>query len=230
MNERSDETGYWIAFSRIPRIGAVRGARLQAYFGSMRDAWHAGPSDLRAAGLDQTTVTSILEERAKIDPLAEPEALSKAGVQAYTWNDPQYPRRLKEIDDKPPVLFVRGDIEPEDEWAIAIVGTRRASPYGRQAAEHFATDLARQGITVVSGLARGVDGVAHRSALATGGRTIAVLACGLDIVYPPEHAKLATEIAGHGALISEYPLGTQPKADYFPRRNRIPAALAWVCW
>ena len=226
MNERSDETGYWIAFSRIPRIGAVRGARLQAYFGSMRDAWHAGPADLRAAGLDQATVTSILEERTKIDPLAEVEALGRAGVHAYTWDDPEYPRRLREIEDKPPVLFVRGDLLPDDEWAVAIVGTRRASPYGRQAAEHFATDLARQGITIVSGLARGVDGVAHRSALATGGRTIAVLACGLDIVYPPEHAKLATEIAGHGALISEYPLGTQPKADYFPRRNRILSGIS----
>ena len=226
MNERSSETGYWIAFTRIPRLGTMRIARLEAYFGSMVEAWHAGQSDLRAAGLDQATVSSIVEERGKIDPLNELELLGKAGVRAFTWNDPEYPARLREIDDKPPVLFVRGDLTPDDEWAVAIVGTRRASPYGRQAAEHFSIDLARQGITVVSGLARGVDGVAHRSALTTGGRTIAVLACGLDIVYPPEHTKLAVEISQRGALISEYPLGTQPRADYFPRRNRILSGIS----
>jgi DNA processing protein len=192
----------------------------------MRDAWHAGSSDLRAAGLDQSTVTNILEERPNIDPPGELELLRKAGVKAYTWNDAEYPARLKEIDDKPPVLFVRGDLLPEDEWAVAVVGTRRASPYGRQAAEHFTTDLAGHGITVVSGLARGVDGVAHRAALTTGGRTIAVLACGLDIVYPPEHSKLAVEITQRGALVSEYPLGTQPRADYFPRRNRILSGIS----
>ena len=226
MNERSSETGYWIAFTRIPRIGTMRVARLEAYFATMAEAWRAGPSDLRAAGLDQATVSSILEERSKIDPLNELDLVGKAGVKAYTWNDPEYPPRLKEIDDKPPVLFVRGELIPDDEWAVAIVGTRRASPYGRQAAEHFSTDLARQGITVVSGLARGVDGVAHRSALAIGGRTIGVLASGLDIIYPPEHAKLSGEVTQHGALVSEYPLGTKPRADYFPRRNRILSGIS----
>ena len=226
MNERSSETGYWIAFTRIPRIGTMRVARLQAYFGSMAEAWRAGSSDLRTAGLDQATVSSILEERPKIDPPNELELLGKAGVQAYTWNDPEYPARLKEIDDKPPVLFVRGDLLPDDEWAVAVVGTRRASVYGRQEAEQFAAGLARQGITVVSGLARGIDGVAHRTALATGGRTIAVLASGLDIVYPPEHTKLAVDISQRGALVSEYPLGTKPRADYFPRRNRILSGIS----
>src|SRR5687768_10978958 len=133
MNERSSETGYWIAFTRIPRIGTMRVARLEAYFATMAEAWRAGPSDLRAAGLDQATVSSILEERSKIDPLNELDLVGKAGVKAYTWNDPEYPPRLKEIDDKPPVLFVRGELIPDDEWAVAIVGTRRASPYGRQA-------------------------------------------------------------------------------------------------
>ena len=226
MNERSSETGYWIAFTRIPRIGTMRVARLEAYFATMAEAWHAGPSDLRAAGLDQATVSSIVEERSKIDPLSELELLRKGGVTAYTWNDPEYPTRLKEIDDRPPVLFVRGDLLPDDEWAVAVVGTRMASPYGRQEAEQFSAGLARQGITVVSGLARGIDGVAHRTALATGGRTIAVLACGLDIIYPPEHVKLATEIAQRGALVSEYPLGTKPRADYFPRRNRILSGIS----
>ena len=226
MNERSSETGYWIAFTRIPRIGTMRVARLQAYFGTMAEAWRAGPSDLRIAGLDQATVSSIVEERANIDPLNELDLVRKAGVKAYTWNDPEYPARLKEVDDKPPVLFVRGDLVPDDEWAVAVVGTRMASPYGRQEAEQFSAGLARQGITVVSGLARGIDGVAHRTVLATGGRTIAVLACGLDIIYPPEHVKLATEISQRGALVSEYPLGTKPRADYFPRRNRILSGIS----
>ncbi|HEU0075175.1 MAG TPA: DNA-processing protein DprA, partial [Dehalococcoidia bacterium] len=138
----------------------------------------------------------------------------------------QYPRLLREVEDKPPVLYVRGELTDEDEWSVAIVGTRRATPYGRQAAEHFATELAAQRITIVSGLARGIDAVAHRAALAAGGRTIAVLACGLDMVYPPEHAKLAQEIAEHGALISDYALGTQPRSEFFPRRNRILSAVS----
>ncbi len=154
------------------------------------------------------------------------ERLQKAGVKAYCWTDDEYPKHLREIDDKPPVLYVLGDLRPEDEWGVAIVGTRRATPYGRQVAEHFATDLAHQGITVVSGLARGIDAVAHRTAIASGGRTIGVLACGLDLVYPPEHAKLAVEIAQHGAVVSDYPLGTQPRSEFFPRRNRILSGLS----
>lgn len=221
MNERSDETKYWVALSRISRIGSVRAGRLLSHFGSMAKAWHAGAAELRAAGLDAGTVTSIIEARDSISPDAELEALRRAGIQALTWNDEAYPPLLKQIEDRPPVLYVRGELRPEDEWAIAVVGTRRATPYGRQAAEHFATDLARHGITVVSGLARGIDAVAHRAALSAGGRTIAVLACGLDMVYPPEHAKLALEIAQHGALVSDYPPGTQPRSEFFPRRNRI---------
>lgn len=217
---------YWVAFSRIPRIGAVRAARLQSYFGTMADAWRAGPSEMREAGLDQSTVANVVAERAAISPEAEMARLHRAGVKAYCWIDDEYPRRLKEIDDRPPVLYVRGELLPQDEWAVAVVGTRRATPYGRQAAEHFSTDLARHGITVVSGLARGVDAVAHRSSLAAGGRTLGVLACGLDIVYPPEHGRLALQIAERGALLSDYPLGTQPRSEFFPRRNRILSAVS----
>ena len=216
-----DELKYWVAFSRIPRIGAVRAGRLESHFGSMAAAWRAGASELRAAGLDQGTVTSVVSGRPAIDPDAEMERLRRAGVKVYCWNDDAYPRRLKEIDDRPPVLYVRGTLLPEDEWSVAVVGTRRATPYGRQAAEHFAGDLARQGITVVSGLARGIDAVAHRAALSAGGRTVAVMACGLDLVYPPEHAKLAQEIMARGALVGDYALGTQPRSEHFPRRNRI---------
>jgi DNA processing protein len=225
VNERSD-LKYWLAFSRIPRIGSVRAGRLLAHFGGMEAAWRAGAGQLHGAGLDQGTVSSIVAEREAISPEAELERLRKSGVKAYTWDDPEYPPRLKEIEDRPPVLYVRGELLSEDEWAVAIVGTRRATPYGRQAAEHFAAELAGHRITVVSGLARGIDAVAHRATLAAGGRTIAVLACGLDMVYPPEHAKLALEITEHGALISDYPLGTQPRSEFFPRRNRILSAVS----
>lgn len=221
-----EERKYWVAFSRIPRIGAVRAGLLEAYFGSLADAWRAGAGELRAAGLDQATVTSVVSARPGIDPDNEMERLRRAGVRAYTWRDEGYPPRLREIDDKPPVLYVRGSLLPQDEWAVAVVGTRRATPYGRQAAEHFAGDLARHRVTIVSGLARGIDAVAHRAALTAGGRTIAAMACGLDLVYPPEHARLAQEVAAAGALISDYPLGTQPRSEYFPRRNRILSAVS----
>src|SRR5581483_3020283 len=221
-----EERKYWIAFSRITRIGSVRAALLEAHFGSMAEAWRAGPADLMTAGLDRGTVNSIVNARRDIDPDAELARLHKAGVKAYCWHDEAYPLRLREVDDRPPVLYVRGDLRPEDEWAVAVVGTRRATPYGRQAAEHFATYLSRHRITIVSGLARGIDAVAHRAALVAGGRTIAVLACGLDIVYPPEHVKLAQEVMQQGCLVSDYPLGTQPRSEYFPRRNRILSALS----
>ena len=222
----SEERKYWVAFSRISRIGSVRAGLLQSHFSSMEEAWKASAAELMAAGLDRGTVTSIVNSRSSIDPEAEVEGLQKANIKAYCWLDDEYPGRLREVDDKPPVLYVRGNLLPDDEWALAIVGTRRATPYGRQAAEHFATDLSRHRITIVSGLARGIDAVAHRAALAAGGRTIAVLACGLDLVYPPEHAKLAQEIMQHGCLLSDYPPGTQPRSEYFPRRNRILSAIS----
>jgi len=151
-------------------------------------------------------------------------------VQALTWHDEKYPARLKEIYDYPPIIYVKGEILPEDEWCLAVVGTRLATAYGRQVTEEIATDLAHNKITVVSGLARGIDTIAHHAALEAGGRTIAVSACGLDVIYPAENANLAKQIIEHGALISEYPLGTKPKPEYFPRRNRILSASVWACW
>jgi DNA processing protein len=221
-----EELKYWIAFSRIPRIGFVRAGRLEDYFGSLEAAWKASPGQLHAAGIDQGTVSSIVATRDTVSPDRELEQLRSSGIKAYTWRDDEYPNRLKEVEDRPPVLYVRGELQPADEWAVAVVGTRRATPYGRQAAEHFATDLARHQVTVVSGLARGIDAVAHRASIQAGGRTLAVLACGLDLVYPPEHAKLAASIAENGALVSDYPLGTQPRSEFFPRRNRILSALS----
>lgn len=225
-NTDTAELRFWVAFSRILRLGSVRIGQIENHFSSLAQAWQAPAGELMRAGLDRSTVQSIVEARPSISPDAEMERLAKAGIKALAWKDEGYPARLREVDDKPPVLYVRGQLQPEDEWAVAIVGTRRASPYGRQAAEHFATDLARQGITIVSGLALGIDAVAHRAALAAGGRTIAVQACGLDIVYPPQHVRLAEEISERGAVVSDYALGTEPRSEFFPRRNRILSGLS----
>jgi DNA processing protein len=221
-----DDLKYWTAFHRIPGIGRVRYQALLNGFPTLADAWSAGRGELRAAGLEDRIVSTIVAERANIEPDRELERLGANGIRALTWNDVGYPALLKEIDDAPPVIYVRGELSTSDEWAVSIVGTRRPTPYGRQVAEELAYQMASHGICVVSGLARGIDAIAHRVALQAGGRTIAVLACGLDSIYPPEHAKLAREIAEHGALVSEYPLGTQPRGDYFPRRNRIMSGIS----
>jgi len=154
------------------------------------------------------------------------EKLEHYGVRVLTYHDEEYPARLKEIYDYPPLIYIRGSLLPEDEWCLAVVGTRRDTVYGRQVTEEIVADLARSRITIVSGLAKGIDSIAHRAALEAGGRSIAVFACGLDSVYPAENLELARNIMQHGALISEYPLGTRPKADNFPRRNRIMSGLS----
>lgn len=220
-----EELSYRLAFARVPRIGSRRTELLEAYFPTLADAWRAGRGELQAAGLDDATIRSLQQHRGSIDPQAELEGLAAAGVTAIPWNDPRYPPRLREIDERPPVLFMRGELIARDEWSVAVVGTRRVSPYGRQMAEEFSRDLAHNGITVVSGLARGVDGIAHQAALDAGGRSIGVLPCGLDTVYPPEHAGLVRRLAEEGAVFSEQALGVRPRADYFPRRNRILSGL-----
>ncbi len=217
---------YWVGFSLISGIGRVRLTQLENYFGSLKDAWEATSTDLKHAGLDSGSIRAITTWRPKISLEAEMEKLDRYGVKVLTWHDPDYPSRLKEIYDYPPLIYVRGSLLPEDEWCLAVVGTRRATVYGRQVTEEIVTDLARNKITIVSGLAKGIDSIAHRSALDAGGRSIAIFACGLDIVYPAENANLARSIMQRGALISEYPLGTKPRADNFPRRNRIMSGMS----
>ena len=217
---------YWIAFSLLPGIGAQRLRRLTAAFRDMELAWHAPAADLVAAGLEPKIAHAAVETRRSIDVEAVLARIARAGVAVHTLADPTYPARLAEIYDAPPVLYVRGDLTLQDEWAVAVVGTRNASPYGREATYRLVTDLARRNVTIVSGLARGVDGLAHRAALDAGGRTLAVFACGVDVVYPPEHRHLAAEIAERGAIVSEYPVGTAPEAGNFPARNRIISGLA----
>ncbi|MFC2071319.1 DNA-processing protein DprA [Chloroflexota bacterium] len=226
MEVSNKDIKYWVGFSRVSGIGRVRFSQLENYFGSLENAWKATSAELKRSGLDSGSIRAITSWRPKISLETEMEKLERYGVKVFTWHDQDYPARLKEIYDYPPLLYIRGSLLPEDEWCLAVVGTRRATVYGRQVAEEIAADLARSKITIVSGLAKGIDSVAHHSALEAGGRTIAIFACGLDVVYPGENADLARRIMQQGALVSEYPLGTRPRADNFPRRNRIMSGLS----
>ncbi|MCC7370732.1 MAG: DNA-protecting protein DprA [Chloroflexi bacterium] len=223
-----DERIYWVLLTQVSQIGPSRFRRLLDHFGSAEAAWRAPLLDLAAAGLDRRCIESLATLRQKTGPEAEARRLERAGVSALILDDPAYPDALREIADPPPVLYVSGQITPADDWAIAVVGTRRSTTYGRQATEKIVGEVARSGVTIVSGLARGIDTCAHHAALAAGGRTIAVLGSGLDKVYPTANQALARQIAeqGRGAVISEYPLGVPPDAQHFPRRNRIVSGLS----
>jgi DNA processing protein len=217
---------YWVGFNLVKGIGPMKVRALLDHFGDLETAWRASASDLHQVGLDRRALSSFLKAREQLNLAAELDRLAEKNVRALTWNDPEYPARLLQIPDPPPVLYVRGQLTTEDEWAVAVVGTRRASAYGKTVTQRLVTDLAVNHVTIVSGLARGIDGEAHQAALDVGGRTIAVLGCGLDLIYPPEHRNLAREIVENGALVSEYPLGTRPEASNFPPRNRIISGLS----
>jgi DNA processing protein len=222
----AENAGYWIAFNRVTGIGPARLRALLEQCGTIERAWSASVQELRAARLDRTTIEALLEARRAVEPQREVERIKRAGVTVYTWDDPEYPDGLRTIDRSPPVLYVRGALAPQDELAVAVVGTRHASVYGREVAHSLGAALAQNGITVVSGLALGVDTVAHRAALDAGGRTIAVLGSGVDELYPAQNRALGENIAGQGAIVSDYALGTKPDARNFPPRNRIISALS----
>lgn len=224
-----DDLAYWIAFNRVPGVGPIRLRALLEFFDEdLEAAWQASPLDFAKAGLDKRTIQSIVKHRAKISLEHELELLDKHQVHALTWNDPEYPKLLHEIAVPPPLLYVRGELLPDDDWAVAVVGTRKMSPYGRRATQYLVQGLAEAGLTIVSGLALGVDGVAHRTALQAGARTIGVLANGVERPYPATNRKMAEAIVaeGRGALISDYPIGTKPEAKNFPPRNRIISGLS----
>jgi len=221
-----DARRYWVAFNLVKGIGAVRLRGIQEYFGDLERAWQAPPEALMAAGLSLKIVERVMQVRASVDLDQFMRHMESQGICLLTWDDAAYPERLKVIDQPPPVLYTRGALSPEDAWAVAIVGTRRVTAYGRQVTEELAAFLAQNGVTVVSGLARGVDAIAHQAALNNGGRTISVLGCGVDRVYPPEHSRLAERIETSGALVSDYAPGTPPDASNFPPRNRIISGLA----
>lgn len=221
-----DYRKYWVGFNLVKGIGAVRLKSLLDVFGDAQVAWQASPDELQAVGLHPNLVANLVQARRDISLDRVWENIQKLGITVLTWDDSGYPKRLKEVSPSPPVLYLKGDIHPDDDWAVAVVGTRRISSYGRQVVARIATRLAQAGITVVSGLARGVDGVAHKTALEQGGRSLAVLGSGVDRIYPPEHRTLAAQIVAQGALISDYPPGTAPEASNFPPRNRIISGLS----
>jgi DNA processing protein len=212
---------FWLGFNLVAGIGPARFRILLAHFGSAEAAWYANGRDLAFAGLDLRTIDSIVATRERLDLDRELARVEAADASLVTQDDDLYPPLLRQIHDAPPLLYVRGQLTPGDELSIAVVGTRRASIYGKQVCERLVSEIAGRGVTVVSGLARGIDAVAHRVALAAGGRTIAVVGCGVDVTYPPEHAALARDIVSNGAIISEYPIGSAPEAGNFPARNRI---------
>lgn len=221
-----DDKRYWIGFTLIKGIGAVRFQRLLERFGDAESAWGAAPAELAQAGLSLKLIERLVAVREKVELDRIWDQIQTKGIQVLTWLDESYPRRLKEIEQPPPVLYLRGELIPEDTWAVAIVGTRRVTPYGRQVTEEIAAFLAANGVTVVSGLARGVDAIAHSAAIKAGGRTLAVLGSGVDRIYPPENRAIAEQIFEHGAVLSDYAPGTPPESSNFPPRNRIISGLS----
>jgi DNA processing protein len=217
---------YWVGFNLVKGIGAVRLQALMRHFGDLELAWQAPIDALQAAGLSPKLAERVTQVRASVDLEKYMARAAAQGIHILTWDDEAYPSRLKEIDQPPPVLYVRGTLTVEDSWAVAVVGTRRVSAYGRQVTEELATFLANNGVTVISGLARGVDAIAHQSALKAGGRTVAVLGSGVDRIYPPEHAQMAAKMMTSGAVVSDYAPGTPPDASNFPPRNRIISGLS----
>ena len=220
------ELKYWVAFHRISGLGPVRFNLLERHFGSLEEAWRADRKSLRAAGIGAKLANEISELRGTTDPDALMEDLSRRGITAIHLRSDLYPDLLAETPDAPTVLYTKGQLEPRDNGGIAVIGSRASTRYGRQMCETLSGGLASLGITVVSGLARGIDSLAHRSALDAGGRTISVLAGGLDYIYPPENTGLAREIASSGCLLTEYPVGMRSRKEHFPRRNRV---ISGVC-
>lgn len=219
---------YWLGCNLVKGVGPTRVKALQEFFGNLESAWCATESELRKIGFDRRTIASF--QQAQRDLNLE-ECLAKvvdAGLTLITWDSPEYPPYLREIPKPPPLLYVKGKFQDIDRFAVAVVGTRRLTSYGRQITRELVSGLVSSGVTVVSGLARGIDGIAHKAALDFGGRTLAVLGSGVDRIYPAEHQGLAEKIVAEqkGAVISEYGLGVKPDARNFPQRNRIISGLS----
>jgi DNA processing protein len=218
---------YWIALSLLPEIGPVGAKKLLSVFGHPGNIFKSDLNDLmavdgmsinKAKKIREFSCWKVVEEKLGM--------LQEKGIRGVHLGDESYPEMLREIDGPPVVLFVKGDIRQEDRFSVAVVGSRKLTHYGASVAETLSTDLASAGLTVVSGMARGVDSLSHRGALGAGGRTIAVLGSGIDIPYPPENKNLMDKIAGSGCVVSEFFPGTPPDKDNFPRRNRIISGLS----
>ena len=223
------EHAYWLAFNQLTKIGPVRLKKILQGFPSMEQAWQANRQALLKIGLENDLIDYFFLEREAIDPEALERALEREQIKTLVLTDPEYPTLLKEIYDPPPLLYYRGQMKNADEFRLAVVGTRKISTYGRQVTEEIVNELACQDLTIVSGLALGVDSMAHEATLTQDGRTIAVLGSGLDwaSIYPHTNRRLVERIVqGGGAVISEFPLATLPLKHHFPIRNRIISGLS----
>ena len=217
---------FWFALKSVPLVGNVAFRRLVEHFGSPRKVLESSPIDLsRSRVVSQAVADSISSHDYRPFSERECRAVEKHHIRIIDFLSDEYPPLLLQIHDPPPFFYVKGDIK-RCQPAVAIVGSRRATNYGVQATKRLATELAEQGVTVISGMARGIDTAAHRGALAAGGKSIGVLGCGIDLVYPTENRELFNEMAEHGALVSEFPMGTAPLSRNFPRRNRIISGLS----
>lgn len=217
----------WLSLKLIPDLGNRSLLRLLQHFGTARAILRAGPGELAAVpGLRDQGRLALMRKTLLRSPEAEWERLSRAEIRLLCLPDSEYPANLAAIPDPPVALFIKGCFEPRDLVAIAVVGSRAASPMGMIFTERLSRELAQAGVTIVSGLAVGIDSAAHRGALKAGGRTIAVLGCGLDVDYPRGNAGLRRELGQVGALVSEFPLGTPPAPGHFPMRNRIISGLS----
>jgi len=224
----SNDIQYWVAFSQISKIGPIRFNRLLNYFPDIATAWQASIRELVESGIEENVAEEFIIKRQEINPEAEWEKLQKENIKVITIKNNNYPRLLKEIYNAPYLLYYKGNIENiNNNFNIAIVGTRKVSPYGKQVTEEIASQLAQNKITIVSGLALGVDSLSHLSAVNNNAPTIAVLGTGINNIYPTANRYLADKIIEkEGAIISEYPLGTLPLKHHFPARNRIISGLS----
>jgi len=223
MNDKK----YWVWLSSIPGVGSKSCLKLVRHFGSVENVYQCSFSVLLASGLINERTARNISENRNLDAINKYlKTVKENGIKVYTINDDEYPENLKNIYDPPPVLYVKGGLKKEDSLAVSIVGSRKASDYGLKVAERIASRLAELGITIVSGMALGIDSAAHRGALAVNGRTIAVFACGLKYVYPMANYRLSQEIQKYGAIISEYPFDKEAYPAQFPARNRIISGMS----
>ena len=221
-----EEELHWLALKMVPGLGDRTCGRLLDRFRTPQAVFRASRTDLEAAGASGAAAQSIASGVTFDDAVAQQEKMIAAGAVLITIGDPRYPQMLRDIFDPPIVLFARGRVELLQPVAAGVVGTRRPTPYGLAVAERLSADLAHAGLTIVSGMARGIDTAAHRGVLAAGGDTVAVLGCGVDVVYPSENRKLAAEIADRGLIVSEFPMGTTAFPQNFPIRNRIISGIS----
>jgi DNA processing protein len=223
----AEEVFYWLALSLTPGIGSTLMRRLLDRFNTPEAVFHAPMKELsKIEGLGEKVAQEI--RKGPLEKVVERELslLREVGGRVITLKDEEYPKRLKDIYDPPALLYVRGELKKEDEFAISIVGSRKTTPYGRWFTEKVSQELARHGVTIVSGMARGIDSLAHWGAISGGGRTIAVLGCGVDVIYPSENRNLFAKMIDRGAILSEFPMGSPPEGGHFPRRNRIISGLS----